>query len=270
MSTCIGMAIRNMGPQSTRELMLHAALACEDAGFESLWVTDHIAIPPDDAEGSGGRYLDPLASLAWMGGHTERIMLGTGVLVLPYRPTVATGKWVATVQELTNNRLLLGVGIGWLEAGFRAVGADPANRAKDGDTVLDYLNRGFANHVVRENGQDFIFSPRPERPPILVGGFPPHAIESAIKYGEGWFAINLSPEELAPHIHSYRDAATAAGRPAEVTTYVRFDEHETDLVGKIRTLADVGVDRVIGSTRYTDQDTFDRTHGLLAEASVQL
>ena len=138
------------------------------------------------------------------------------------------------------------------------------------NAVLDYLNRGFANHVVRENGQDFIFSPRPERPPVLVGGFPPHAIERAIKYGEGWFAINLSPEELEPHIRNYRDAAATAGRPAEVTTYVRFDEHETDLVGKIRTLADVGVDRVIGSTRYTDQDTFDRTHGLLAEASVQL
>jgi alkanesulfonate monooxygenase SsuD/methylene tetrahydromethanopterin reductase-like flavin-dependent oxidoreductase (luciferase family) len=246
MSPSIGMAIRNMGPQSTRELMLHAALACEDAGFESLWVTDHIAIPPDNAEGSGGRYLDPLACLAWMGGHTQRIKLGTGVLVLPYRPSVPTGKWVATVQELTNNR------------------------AKDGDAVLDYLNRGFANHVVTENGQDFIFSPQPERPPILVGGFPPHALERAIKYGEGWFAINLSPEELAPHIRSYKDAAAATDRPAEVTTYVRFDEHETDLVTKIRALADVGVDRVIGSTRYTNQDMFDRCHGLLAEASAQL
>jgi alkanesulfonate monooxygenase SsuD/methylene tetrahydromethanopterin reductase-like flavin-dependent oxidoreductase (luciferase family) len=270
MSPSIGMAIRNMGPQSTRELMLHAALACEDAGFESLWVTDHIAIPPDNAEGSGGRYLDPLACLAWMGGHTQRIKLGTGVLVLPYRPSVPTGKWVATVQELTNNRVLLGVGIGWLEEGFRAVGADPANRAKDGDAVLDYLNRGFANHVVTENGQDFIFSPQPERPPIVVGGFPPHALERAIKYGEGWFAINLSPEELAPHIRSYKDAAAATDRPAEVTTYVRFDEHATDLVTKIRALADVGVDRVIGSTRYTNQDMFDRCHGLLAEASAQL
>ena len=68
----IGVTLRNMGDQSTRATMTTCARAAESAGLESLWVVDHIAIPPDDAEGSNGRYLDPLACLAWLGGVTQR------------------------------------------------------------------------------------------------------------------------------------------------------------------------------------------------------
>ena len=92
----LGLYLRNMGPQSTTDMLLACARAAEDAGIDDLWVADHIAIPPDDAEGSGGRYLDPLATLAFLAGATQRIGLGTGVLVLPYRPALATAKWIAT------------------------------------------------------------------------------------------------------------------------------------------------------------------------------
>jgi alkanesulfonate monooxygenase SsuD/methylene tetrahydromethanopterin reductase-like flavin-dependent oxidoreductase (luciferase family) len=94
----LGVLVRNMGPASTPETVLAAARAADEApGIADLWVTDHIAIPPDDAEGSGGRYLDPLATLATLAGATTRIGLGTAVLVLPYRPALATAKWVATI-----------------------------------------------------------------------------------------------------------------------------------------------------------------------------
>ena len=82
----IGIALRSMGAASQPQLLLACARAAEEAGLDDVWVQDHIAIPPDDAEGSGGRYLDPLTALAWLAGGTERIGLGTGVLVLPYRP----------------------------------------------------------------------------------------------------------------------------------------------------------------------------------------
>ena len=93
----IGVPIRLMGPQATRETVCQCALAAEAAGFDDLWVPDHIAIPPDDAEGSGGRYLDPLTCLAWLAAATSRIGLGTGVLVVPYRPPLPTAKAIATV-----------------------------------------------------------------------------------------------------------------------------------------------------------------------------
>ena len=78
----IGVTLRNMGPQSTVDTMVSGAKAAEGLGFESIWITDHIAIPPDDAEGSGGRYLDPLVTLAFLAGETSSIKLGTGVLIL--------------------------------------------------------------------------------------------------------------------------------------------------------------------------------------------
>ena len=72
-----------MGPQSSPDTIISILRSAEKVGLESAWVVDHLAIPPDDAEGSGGRYLDPLTVLAWMAGQTKNIMLGTGVLILP-------------------------------------------------------------------------------------------------------------------------------------------------------------------------------------------
>ncbi len=132
----IGVTVRNMGPQSSTRTLSECARAAEELGFESLWITDHIAIPPDDAEGSGGRYLDPLATLAFLGGMTSRIKLGTGVIILPYRAPLPTAKQVATIQELTDARLLLGVGIGWMDAEFKALGVDRRTESTVGDLGL--------------------------------------------------------------------------------------------------------------------------------------
>ena len=118
----VGVTIRNMGPQSTAKTMARCATAAEAAGLESAWVVDHIAIPPDDAEGSGGRYADPLTALAWLAGVTQRIQLGVGVLVLPYRAALPTVKQIASIQELSGERLILGVGVGWMPAEFSGAG----------------------------------------------------------------------------------------------------------------------------------------------------
>ena len=128
----LGVAVRSMGPQSQPDVLLACVRAAEQAGLADVWVQDHIAIPPDDAEGSGGRYLDPLTALAWLAGQVPRIGLGTGVLILPYRPALPTAKAIATLQELSAGRLRLGVGVGWMEAEFRALGV-PRARARAPD-----------------------------------------------------------------------------------------------------------------------------------------
>ena len=107
----LGVAVRSMGPQSDPRTLLACVLAAERAGLADVWVQDHVAIPPDDAEGSGGRYLDPLTALAWLAGRTERIGLGTGVLILPYRPPLPTAKALRYIrlQELGCFLFLVGV-----------------------------------------------------------------------------------------------------------------------------------------------------------------
>src|SRR3989304_4087045 len=129
----LGIAVRSMGSQSAPEVLLAWVRVAEEAGLADVWVQDHVAIPPDAAEGSGGRYLDPLTALAWLAGKTARIGLGTGVLILPYRPALPTAKAIATVQELSGGRLRLGVGVGWMEAEFRALGVPRAERGRRPD-----------------------------------------------------------------------------------------------------------------------------------------
>ena len=127
----LGLYLRNMGPQSTRPLIADAARAAEEAGIDDLWVADHLALPPEESEGSDGRYVEALATLAFLAGITERVSLAVGVLIVPYRPALLTAKWIASIQELSAGRLILGVGVGWMEKEFRALGADPQEPWRD-------------------------------------------------------------------------------------------------------------------------------------------
>jgi probable F420-dependent oxidoreductase len=264
----LGLFLRNMGPQSAPATLLECARAAEAAGIDDLWVADHIAIPPDDAEGSNGRYLDPLATLAYLAGATQRIGLGTAVLVLPYRPPLATAKWVASIQELSGGRLQLGVGAGWMEAEFRAVGVDRRRRGALTDETLAFLQRCFAGDEVEANGQRFLFRPRPPRPPILVGGAPPHALRRAVRYGDGWMPMGGDPDKLRPAIEELQKQMAAAGRArAEVAVVTALPLDDAPRAAALaREFAAVGVSRLIHGWRYADAAAFARA----AEAMVRL
>ena len=132
-----------MGPQSSPAIISSILSSAEKVGLESAWVVDHLAIPPDDAEGSGGRYLDPLIALSWMAGQTRKIMLGTGVLILPYRSRLPLAKAIASLQELSAGRLILGVGVGWMEPEFRALGVPKNKRGKIFEDTLCFINDCF-------------------------------------------------------------------------------------------------------------------------------
>src|SRR5216683_2683295 len=142
-----GVAIRNMGPQSTRATIRECARVAEQLGFDALFVSDHLCIPPDETEGSGGRYLDVLATLAYLAGATERIRLGVSVLVVPYRPAVLTAKQVATIQELSGERMILGVGVGWMRREFEALGVEKRMRGRITDETLRVIRHLFAHEA---------------------------------------------------------------------------------------------------------------------------
>lgn len=264
----LGAVVRTMGPQATRETVLACARAAEAAGLDEIWVPDHIAIPPDDAEGSNGRYLDPLATLAFLAAATTRIRLGTGVLVLPYRPALPTAKWAATIQELSGGRLQLGVGVGWMDAEFRAVGVPRAERGKRTDAALDLLRRCFADDTVEENDQPFLFRPRPARPPIFVGGAAPHALERAVRFGDGWMPMGGRPDQLAEPVARLRSLARASEKPVPeviVMAGLPLDDppRAAALAAEYR---EAGVTRLAFGSRYPDAETFRREVDSLAKA----
>jgi probable F420-dependent oxidoreductase len=256
----LGVALRSMGPQSSRETFLACARAAEEAGFADVWVQDHLAIPPDDAEGSGGRYLDPLGALAFLAGATQRIGLGTGVLNLPYRPPLPTAKAVATLQELSAGRLRLGVGVGWMTAEFRALGVPRAERGRRTDAALQFLAECFAQDVVIANGQPFLFLPRPPRPPIYVGGDARHALARAAKWGDGWMPMARDAAALRAPIAELRERFAAAGRgaPAVVVLAALSRKDPGAAAAQARAFADAGATQLVLSERYADADDFRR------------
>jgi len=256
----LGMVLRVMGPEARADLLLECARAAEAAGLEELWVVDHIAIPPDDAEGSGGRYLDPLATLAFLAAATQQIGLGTSVLILPYRPALPTAKQVATIQELSGGRLRLGVGVGWMQPEFRALGVDRSRRGALADEVLDLLRRSFESEddVVIENGQPFLFRPHPARPPVFVGGASPAAFRRAIEW-DGWLPMSGEPDQLGPKILQLRELAEAEGRPMpEVVSLGGLPREPRAGADRLAALAEVGVTRFAVGGRYADAGEFRR------------
>jgi probable F420-dependent oxidoreductase len=263
----LGLYLRNMGPQSTRSLLADAARAAEEAGIDDLWVADHLALAPEDSQGSDGRYLEPLATLAFLAGITARVGLGVGVLIVPYRPALLIAKWIATIQELSGGRLILGVGVGWMEKEFRALGVDPKRRGAITDRTLAFLHTCFAGDEVEANGQTFLFRPRPQRPPIIVGGAPPHAIRRAVRFGEGWMPTAMHAEGLDAGIASLRDGMAAAGKPPpEVVLLQSLPVDDEALAARLAELAALGVTRVVHPWRYADADEVARVAARLVAA----
>ena len=262
----LGMHLRNAGPHSTRETIAACAKAAEAAGIDSLWVNDHIAIPVEESEGSEGRYVDPLTTLAYLAGVTTEIGLGTAVLIVPYRPALATAKWIASIQELSGGRMTLGVGVGWMPAEFKATGVDRSRRGAITDETLEIFHRCFAADEVQVNGQPFLFKPRPARPPILVGGKPPHAFERIVRYGEGWLPTSGDPAQLEPAIQQLKAATSAAGKPdPQVVPLMALDLDDPGHArAQINELAAVGVTGVIHTHRYQSAAEFGKTAELLS------
>ena len=259
----LGLYLRNMGPTSTRETIVACARLADEGGIDDLWVADHVAIPPDEAEGSNGRYLDPLATLAFLAGATRSVCLGTGVLILPYRPALPTAKWIATIQELSGDRFLLGVGSGWMDSEFRALGVPKETRGRRTDATHEFLHRAFAADEVVENGQRFLFRPRPSRPPIFVGGSAEVAIPRAVRFGDGWMPNAGDADRLASDVRRLREAFAAAGKPApEVValTSLGLDDPQRAAM-RARELVAAGATRVVHAQRYADERHF----GAIAE-----
>lgn len=214
----IGLNYRNWGPHATRENLLACARIADASTLDSIWVNDHIGFPAsawNNAYGvpeAMGEIVDPFAVMAFLGAATSRIAFGPAVVVGPYRPPLPTAKWLQSIQVLSGNRMLFGVGAGYLDEEFRALGVDKRRRGTLTDELLDLLHGAFADDAVESNGQSLLLRPRSQRPPFLIGGQPRVAIPRAIARGDGWMPVGVLPAELAPLVAEFQQRAADAGR----------------------------------------------------------
>ena len=269
----IGSTIRNMGAAATTSCISHCASSIEALGLDHAWVVDHIAIPPDDAEGSNGRWLDPLAVLAFLASHTSTVDLGVCILVLPYRAPLPTAKWVASIQELSGERLHLGVGAGWMQPEFDVLGVDRARRGRITDETIDFILRCFEaeDEIVVENGQPFLFRPRPKRPPIYVGGMSDAAMRRAVLRGDAWLPMGgLAPEKLERRVQRLTIMAEEAGRPVpDIVMLGSLPESQDEAVERLGQCVALGATHYIQSSRYETEAEFDPIAERLADLKRQ-
>ena len=262
--------IRNMGDQSTKEIMAGAALAAEEKGFESIWVVDHIAIPPNNAEGSGGRYVDILSSLAWLAGVTSTIKIGSGVLIAPYREILPTAKQIASIQELSGNRLLLGIGLGWMEAEFKALGVDRKKRGKITDEFLTFMHEAFSKDEVQLNEQKFIFKPRPPKPPFYIGGSKDYSIKRAARLGDGWIPLVNEPEELKENLKSYKELCKSLKKESDkvsVVSGLNLNDKASSKE-KLTKFEDMGIERLVCGLQYKNLEDYLNKVDLISALST--
>lgn len=204
-----------------------AAEAAEALGYSTVWVVDHLVLP---AKVEGGYafnpldpFLEPLTVLGALALRTTRVKLGTAVLVLPYRHPIYTAKALATVDVLSGGRLVVGVGAGWMEPEFAALGVPMRERGSRTNETIDVLKALWTQDTPSYAGRHFQFSnikfvPQPvqkPRPPILVGGITRGALQRVARRGDGWIALGKGPEDLKAPMETLWDLTAKAGRKPE-------------------------------------------------------
>jgi probable F420-dependent oxidoreductase len=234
--------------------MIAVARHAEACGFESFYVPEHVALYPGASFGAVTfpadlPIADPLECLSFVAAVTERILLGTGVLLLPYHQPVVLAKRLATIDLLSKGRMrLLGIGVGSLPGEAAAVGVDYATRGRRADEAIDALRLLWAGdeHGVSFDGEFYSFTaacsfPKPVRPlPVHIGGSSPAGLR-----GDGYFpGGRLTPAERASQIELMRATARDAGRDPgalEVTRWGSIDMTADDVAQE----AAQGVNRLV-------------------------
>ena len=259
----VGIHVPQWGPDATREGVLAVAQATEAAGFDSVWVADHVVIPVKSDStypyhnggtpfGPEDGFLEAFTTLAMIAGATQRLRVGTSVLVLPMRDPILTAKIAATLDVRSGGRLVLGIGAGWWREEFDALSAPFDGRGARMDEQIALMRALWTGDPVKFHGLDPVCCrPAPVQaggPPILVGGMSTAAVSRAARIGNGWHAVGASPEQIVGTRQRLAEAAKKAGRspseiPVSVSTGVSRDPERTRT--RLAALAEAGVELAV-------------------------
>jgi alkanesulfonate monooxygenase SsuD/methylene tetrahydromethanopterin reductase-like flavin-dependent oxidoreductase (luciferase family) len=198
----IGVNVPNFGPGTSPAVLRGWARTVEGLGFDLLMVSDHVAVTPDVAEQYPAPFYEPFTTLSWLAGVTERITLGTTVLIAPYRHPLLVARMAANLSELSGERLVLGVGVGWARQEFAALGVPFHRRGKLTDELIT---------VMREAWRDAGY--RAGYIPIWVGGHSDGAMRRAVRLGDAWHSLRQTPEGWRESLSRLRKVAVEEGRP---------------------------------------------------------
>ena len=220
----------NFGVESMNDLV-DFGVSAERLGYQSVWVSDHLFHAAYVAARLGDRpYHEPMTVLTAIAARTHTVELGTSVLVLPWHHPVRLAKTVASLDNLSNGRVIVGVGVGSTEDEYQALGVPFDRRGQIANEYLAAMRALWTEQVPAYHGEHLSFEglrfePKPVQtphPPIWVGGSSPAAIRRLLRFGQGWHPLRLSPADLASSMPRLRDSLAAAGRPIDMPVAVRL------------------------------------------------
>ena len=277
MSLRLGAKLPHSGPLPARLGLGAMAARLEAAGFDSIWVSDHVVFPSEVRSrypfAPDGRvtwpldvdYVEPLIALAAAGAATSRVELGTSVLIVPMRNPVVFAKQAASIDFLAHGRLVLGVGAGWLREEFEALGADFEHRGEVLDEWLDIARRCWTGTAGPFAGRFYSLPeqvycrPAPAEPiPVLIGGMSRAALERAGRSADGWlaqFALDdLPAETVADGLATMRGAASGRRDFRVAVRVTGADRRLGELAPRLSELEAAGASDVIVDVDWSHDD----------------
>lgn len=229
----IGLSIPNNWGVEDAPRLIDLAVRAEERGFASVWTSEHLINLAYVRARIGDRpYHHPLAILSAIAGRTSRIQLGTSIIVLPFHNPFDIGKYVATLDQISRGRVILGVGVGNVKEEFDVLGVPWEQRGAITDESIDILRTLWTQEEASHSGRKWSFegvhtSPKSyqgRRIPIWIGGMSEAAYRRTARVGDGWQPTAITPEQLKAQLAEVRALTAAEGRdPAAIECCMRFN-----------------------------------------------
>ena len=272
----VGIHLPQIGRKAGPEAIRRAAVQAEELGFADAWSSEHIILPSGAPYPPSALFYDPVLTLTWAAAFTKRIGLGTSVLVLPMRHPLPLAKELATLQNLSEGRLILGAGVGWLEAEFAALGVPFRERGRRMDEGIAMMRAVWSEDPVtfRSRWVPAVIEymrmlPKPVKPiPIWIGGSSEAALVRALRL-DGWHGSRLSPETAAPIVRRLREQRT----DPEFAISLRIaweGRDDNELKARLDAYGDAGVDHVLVEPAERALDDWLRAVERVARAAAQI
>lgn len=271
----VGLVVANTGPDAVENVRVWPGRA-EELGFSSVWFTDHVIGLRAYEPRFGPVWMELLASLAYAAGRTARIRLGSGVMVVPYRDPVYAAKVLATVDQLCDGRLNVGVGVGWARSEYKALGVGDLfeRRGAYTDEALDVMMRCWEGGKLGYDGEwtkfrEIEFWPTPvqrPRPEIWVGGHSQAALRRAARFGDVWHPMALPLDEFAAAAGLLDELSGGRKIRRSARILVDADIAVSELTDRIHAFAGLGCEEVTVDLETHDAAVFRASAERLADA----
>ena len=246
----LGIHLPHIGRKAGPDAIRRAAVQAEDLGFADVWVSEHVILPKDAPYPPSPAFYEPILTLTWAAAATKRVRLGTSVIVLPMHHPVPVAKQIATLQSLSEGRVIFGIGVGWLEAEFAALGVPFRERGRRTDESIALMRAlwrddpvSFPSKYIAAAIADMRMEPKPAPIPIWVGGSSEKALARAVKLCDGWHGSRLPPDKAAPIIARLRGERPA---PFAISLRTAWDGKDAgELAVRLAAYRDVGAGHVL-------------------------